>query len=140
MIAIPPTNGVVGRLLKAQHRILSPHICTPDRQAGIKVMISQIYDPADHTCTRMCNSGHQALIGDFVRHDDPHPDAADVGRRVSLTTPTCWSQEPPAAEAPISELRKHMSGSARPGSVRRPIDQKDWVSAFSRQRINAMPT
>ncbi len=74
MIGYPiPTNGVVGRLLKAQSRhalIFKP---------GFKVLISQVYDPADpHIDSDVQFGVTQALIGKFVRHDSPHPTASDV--------------------------------------------------------------
>ena len=43
------------------------------------MLISQVYDPADpHIASDVQFGVTQALLGDFVRHDGPHPDAADV--------------------------------------------------------------
>jgi catechol 1,2-dioxygenase len=83
MIGYPiPTNGIVGRLLKAQrrHPYRPAHLHTLIVKQGFKVMISQVYDPTDrHLHSDVQFGVTQALIGDFVRHDDPHPDAPDVG-------------------------------------------------------------
>jgi catechol 1,2-dioxygenase len=41
---------------------------------GFKVLISQVYDPNDpHIDTDVQFGVTKALLGDFVRHDDPHP-------------------------------------------------------------------
>ena len=77
MVGYPiPTDGVVGRLLKAQNRHpfrpahLHALICKP----GFKVLISQVYDPSDpHIDDDVQFGVTRALIGDFVRHDAPHP-------------------------------------------------------------------
>ena len=77
-----PTDGVVGRLLKAQdrHPFRPAHLHALIFKPGFKVLISQVYDPADpHIDTDVQFGVTKALIGDFVRHDEPHPTAADVG-------------------------------------------------------------
>jgi len=76
-----PTNGVVGRLLKAQsrHPYRPAHLHALIFKPGFKVLISQVYDPADpHIDSDVQFGVTKALIGDFVRHDAPHPGAADV--------------------------------------------------------------
>ncbi len=46
---------------------------------GFKVLISQVYDANDpHIESDVQFGVTKALLGDFVRHDEPHPDAADV--------------------------------------------------------------
>ena len=43
-------------------------------------MISQVYDPADpHIDSDVQFGVTKALIGDFIRNDEPHPSAADAG-------------------------------------------------------------
>ena len=43
-------------------------------------MISQVYDPADPHLDSDTQFGvTRALIGNFVRHDKPHPTEPDVG-------------------------------------------------------------
>jgi catechol 1,2-dioxygenase len=82
MVGYPiPTDGLVGRLLKAQNRHpyrpahLHALICKP----GFKVLISQVYDPTDpHIDSDVQFGVTKALLGNFVRHDGPHPSASDV--------------------------------------------------------------
>jgi catechol 1,2-dioxygenase len=82
MVGYPiPTNGVVGRLLKAQgrHPMRPAHLHALIFKPGFKVLISQVYDPRDpHIETDVQFGVTEALIGDFVRHDEPHPTAADA--------------------------------------------------------------
>jgi len=83
MIGYPiPTNGVVGRLLQQQgrHPYRPAHLHALIVKPGFKVLISQVYDPADpHIDSDVQFGVTRALIGDFVRHDEPHPTASDVG-------------------------------------------------------------
>jgi catechol 1,2-dioxygenase len=82
MVGYPiPTDGVVGRLLKLQNRhpYRPAHLHALIYKPGFKVLISQVYDPADPNIESDAQFGvTQALIGDFVRHDEPHPSASDV--------------------------------------------------------------
>ncbi len=76
-----PTNGVVGRLLKAQsrHPYRPAHLHALIFKPGFKTLISQVYDPADPNIESDAQFGvTRALIGEFVRHDEPHPTAHDV--------------------------------------------------------------
>jgi catechol 1,2-dioxygenase len=75
-----PTDGVVGRLLKSQNRhpYRPAHLHALIFKPGFKVLISQVYDPSDPNIETDAQFGvTQALIGDFVRHAQPHP--ADPG-------------------------------------------------------------
>ncbi len=82
MIGYPiPTGGVVGRLLAAQdrHPMRPAHLHALIVKPGFKVLISQVYDANDpHIESDVQFGVTKALLGDFVRHDEPHPDAADV--------------------------------------------------------------
>jgi catechol 1,2-dioxygenase len=82
MVGYPiPTDGVVGRLLKMQNRhpYRPAHLHALIYKPGFKVLISQVYDPADPNIESDAQFGvTRALIGDFVRHDQPHPANADV--------------------------------------------------------------
>ena len=76
-----PTNGVVGRLLKLQNRhpYRPAHLHALIFKPGFKVLISQVYDPADPNIDSDTQFGvTRALIGNFVRHDEPHPAASEV--------------------------------------------------------------
>jgi catechol 1,2-dioxygenase len=82
MVGYPiPTDGVVGRLLKAQNRhpYRPAHLHALIFKVGFKVLISQVYDPADpHIDSDVQFGVTKALIGNFLRHDKPHPTASDV--------------------------------------------------------------
>jgi catechol 1,2-dioxygenase len=76
-----PTNGVVGRLLELQNRhpYRPAHLHALIFKPGFKVLISQVYDPADpHIDTDVQFGVTKALIGNFVRHEEPHPTERDV--------------------------------------------------------------
>lgn len=77
MVGYPiPTDGVVGRLLKAQrrHPYRPAHLHTLIAKPGYKVLISQVYDPTDPRIDSDVQFGvTKALLGDYVRHDEPHP-------------------------------------------------------------------
>ena len=77
-----PTDGVVGRLLKLQNRhpFRPAHLHALIFKPGFKVLISQVYDPADpHIETDAQFGVTQVLIGNFVRHEEPHPSESGVG-------------------------------------------------------------
>ena len=76
-----PTDGVVGRLLKAQvrHPYRPAHLHALIFKPGFKTLISQVYDPADPNIETDTQFGvTRALLGKFVRHDEAHPTARDV--------------------------------------------------------------
>jgi catechol 1,2-dioxygenase len=75
-----PTDGVVGRLLTAQgrHSMRPAHLHALIVKQGYKVLISQVFDPSDQHIDDDVQFGvTQALVGEFVKHDEPnlaHPD------------------------------------------------------------------
>ncbi|MCP4563878.1 MAG: catechol 1,2-dioxygenase [Bosea sp.] len=77
MVGYPiPTDGVVGRLLEAQdrHPMRPAHLHALIFKPGFKVLISQVYDANDpHIESDVQFGVTKALLGDFVRHDEPHP-------------------------------------------------------------------
>lgn len=83
MVGYPiPTDGVVGRLLKAQgrHPMRPAHLHALIFKPGFKVLISQVYDANDPYIESDVQFGvTKALLGDFVRHDEPHPAEPGVG-------------------------------------------------------------
>lgn len=83
MVGYPiPTNGVVGRLLKAQgrHPYRPAHLHALIFKEGFKTLISQVFDPTDpHIADDVQFGVTEALMGDFVRHDEPDPDHGDAG-------------------------------------------------------------
>ncbi|WID99842.1 dioxygenase (plasmid) [Bosea vestrisii] len=84
MVGYPiPTDGVVGRLLKAQrrHPMRPAHLHALIFKPGFKVLISQVYDPNDpHIDSDVQFGVTRSLIGDFVRHEEPHREQPDVTR------------------------------------------------------------
>lgn len=82
MVGYPiPTDGVVGRLLKAQgrHPYRPAHLHALIFKQGYKTLISQVFDPSDPNIDSDVQFGvTAALTGNFVRHDEPHPSASDV--------------------------------------------------------------
>jgi catechol 1,2-dioxygenase len=71
-----PTDGVVGRLLQAQgrHPYRPAHLHALIVKPGFKVLISQVYDRRDpHIDSDVQFGVTKALLGDFIRHDKPHP-------------------------------------------------------------------
>ena len=86
MVGYPiPTDGVVGRLLRAQDRppYRPAHLHALIVKPGFKVLISQVYDPTDpHLESDVQFGVTRALVGDFVRHDEPNADYSDL--------PTPW--------------------------------------------------
>lgn len=71
-----PTDGVVGRLLAAQgrHPFRPAHLHALIAKPGFKVLVSQIYDPADpHIDSDVQFGVTEATTGNYLRHDEPHP-------------------------------------------------------------------
>jgi catechol 1,2-dioxygenase len=71
-----PTNGLVGRLLLAQdrHPYRPAHLHALIFKHGFKVLISQVYDPTDPNIDTDVQFGvTEATLGNYVRHDEPHP-------------------------------------------------------------------
>ena len=77
MVGYPiPTDGVVGRLLRAQgrHPFRPAHLHALIVKQGFKVLISQVYDPADpHIDSDVQFAVTRALMGEYVRHEEQHP-------------------------------------------------------------------
>jgi catechol 1,2-dioxygenase len=76
-----PTDGVVGRLLRAQdrHPYRPAHIHALVFKEGYKTLTSQIYADDDPYLESDVQFGvTRALVGQFARHDAPHPTEPDV--------------------------------------------------------------
>ena len=76
-----PTDGLVGRLLRVQNRhpYRPAHLHALIFKPGFKVLISQVYDPADPHIDSDAQFGvTKTLLGNFVRHDESHPAERDV--------------------------------------------------------------
>ena len=76
-----PTNGVVGRLLAMQdrHPFRPAHVHALVFKDGFKTLTSQIYvDDDPYLETDVQFGVTRALIGDYRRHEEPHPTEAEV--------------------------------------------------------------
>jgi catechol 1,2-dioxygenase len=77
-----PVDTVVGRLLAAQgrHPFRPAHLHALIAKPGYKVLVSQVYDSADPNIDDDVQFGvTRATLGDFVRHQQPHPAAGEIG-------------------------------------------------------------
>ena len=76
-----PTDGVVGRLLRAQNRhpFRPAHLHALVAKEGYKTLTSQVYADDDPNLETDAQFGvTRALVGDFKRCDEPHPAEPDV--------------------------------------------------------------
>lgn len=77
-----PTDGVVGRLLRAQgrHPFRPAHLHFLVFKEGFKTLTSQVYADDDSNLETDTQFGvTRALVGRFERHGEPHPTAPDAG-------------------------------------------------------------
>jgi catechol 1,2-dioxygenase len=78
-----PTDGVVGRLLQAQNRhpYRPAHIHALVFKEGYKTLTSQVYADDDPNLDTDVQFGvTRVLVGDFRRHDKPHPAKPEIKR------------------------------------------------------------
>lgn len=102
-----PTDTVVGRLLRAQHRhpFRPAHLHVLIFKDGYKTLISQIYSSDDPRLDTDVQFGvTRALIGDLRRHDEPNPADPSAGTpwyslEITLTL------EPGAARLPRPPIK-----------------------------------
>ncbi len=76
-----PVDGPVGDLLRAQrrHNMRPAHLHFLAYKEGFKTLISQLYAPDDKYIDNDVQFGvTRHLIGNYVRHDVPHPQASEV--------------------------------------------------------------
>ncbi len=76
-----PVDGPVGDLLRAQrrHNMRPAHLHFLAYKEGFKTLISQLYAPDDKYIDNDVQFGvTRHLIGNYVRHDAPHPRASEV--------------------------------------------------------------
>jgi catechol 1,2-dioxygenase len=82
-----PTDGVVGRLLKAQgrHPYRPAHVHALIFKPGFKTQTSQVYVDNDENLETDAQFGvTRALVGNYIRHDEPHPTEDVAGPWYSL--------------------------------------------------------
>jgi len=76
-----PVDGVVGQLLAAQkrHPFRPAHVHSLIFKPGFKTLISQVFvKDTEYIDSDVQFGVTRALIGDFIRHDDPHPEHASL--------------------------------------------------------------
>ncbi len=102
-----PTDGVVGRLLQAQNRhpFRPAHLHALVFKAGFKTLVSQIYDPEDpHIDSDVQFGVTEAVLGDYRRHDEPHPSESEAGSPW-YSLDYCFVMEPGTAELPRPPIK-----------------------------------
>jgi catechol 1,2-dioxygenase len=102
-----PTNGVVGKLLRAQNRhpYRPAHLHALVFKPGYKTLISQVYSDDDVNLESDVQFGvTEALIGHYLRHDGAHPaDPAVSAPWYSLEF--TLAMEPGEAELPLPPIK-----------------------------------
>lgn len=102
-----PTDGVVGRLLRAQgrHPFRPAHLHALVFKAGYKTLTSQVYADDDPNLDSDVQFGvTRALVGDFQRHEEPHPTEPGVAAPW-YTLDHSFTLEPGEAKLPRPPIR-----------------------------------
>jgi catechol 1,2-dioxygenase len=101
-----PIDGPVGELVRAtrRHNYRPAHLHFMVYKPGFKTLISQIYTPDDaHIDSDVQFGVTRALIGDYVRHDEPSPELGFAGPWYSLDQR--FTLEPGEARRPAAPIR-----------------------------------
>jgi protocatechuate 3,4-dioxygenase beta subunit len=101
-----PIDGPVGELIKAtrRHNYRPAHLHFMIYKPGFKTMISQIYVPDDEHIDSDVQFGvTRALIGDYVRHEQPSAELGFVAPWYSLNQR--FILEPGEARRPVAPIR-----------------------------------
>ena len=101
-----PIDGPVGDLVRAtrRHHYRPAHLHFMIYKPGYKTMVSQIYTPDDEHIDSDVQFGvTRALIGDYVRHDEPSAEHGFAAPWYSLDQP--FVIEPGEARRPIAPIR-----------------------------------
>jgi catechol 1,2-dioxygenase len=102
-----PTTGVVGQLLNAQgrHPYRPAHLHALVFKEGFKTLTSQVYSSDDPYLETDVQFGvTRALVGDYRRHDGPHPEAPDV-EAPWYSLDYVFTLEPGEARLPIPPIK-----------------------------------
>jgi protocatechuate 3,4-dioxygenase beta subunit len=106
-----PVDGPVGELVKAtrRHNYRPAHLHFMIYKPGFKTLISQVYSPDDpHLDSDVQFGVTRALIGNFVRHDEPSPKLKFAAPWYSLDQR--FRLEPGEARRPPAPIRSKLSG------------------------------
>jgi protocatechuate 3,4-dioxygenase beta subunit len=101
-----PVDGPVGELVRAtrRHNYRPAHLHFMIYKPGYKTLISQIYAPDDEHIDSDVQFGvTRALIGDYIRHDEPSPDLGFATPWYSLDQR--FTLEPGEARRPAAPIR-----------------------------------
>jgi protocatechuate 3,4-dioxygenase beta subunit len=101
-----PVDGPVGELVRAtrRHNYRPAHLHFMIYKPGFKTLISQIYVPDDEYIDSDVQFGvTRALIGNYVRHDEPSPDFGSAIPWNSLDQR--FTLEPGEATRPVAPIR-----------------------------------
>jgi catechol 1,2-dioxygenase len=101
-----PVDGPVGALVRAtrRHNYRPAHLHFMIYKPGFKTLISQIYTPDDEHIDSDVQFGvTRALIGDYVRHDEPSPEFGLATPWYSLDQR--FTLEPGEARRPVAPIR-----------------------------------
>jgi protocatechuate 3,4-dioxygenase beta subunit len=105
-----PIDGPVGDLVRAtnRHHYRPAHLHFMINKPGFKTMISQIYVPDDERIDSDVQFGvTRALLGDYVRHDEPSAELGFAAPWYSLNQR--FTLEPGEARRPIAPIRSKAS-------------------------------
>ncbi len=108
-----PIDGPVGELVKAtrRHNWRPAHLHFMIHKPGFKTLISQIYSPDDaHLDSDVQFGVTRALIGNYVRHDEPSPEPDVATPWYSLEQR--FVMEPGEARRPAAPIRAKASATA----------------------------
>jgi protocatechuate 3,4-dioxygenase beta subunit len=105
-----PVDGPVGELVRAtrRHHYRPAHLHFMIYKPGYKTLISQIYTPDDEHIDSDVQFGvTRALIGNYVRHDEPSPELGFAAPWYSLDQR--FTLEPGEARRPAAPIRAKAS-------------------------------
>ena len=105
-----PVDGPVGELVRAtrRHNYRPAHLHFMVYKAGFKTLISQVYSPDDpHLDSDVQFGVTRALIGNYVRHDEPSSELGFAAPWYSLDQH--FTLEPGEARRPMAPIRAKAS-------------------------------
>jgi protocatechuate 3,4-dioxygenase beta subunit len=105
-----PVDGPVGELVRAtrRHNFRPAHLHFMVYKPGFKTLISQVYAPDDEHIDSDVQFGvTRALIGNYIRHDEPSPELGFATPWYSLVQR--FTLEPGEARRPAAPIRAKLS-------------------------------
>jgi protocatechuate 3,4-dioxygenase beta subunit len=106
-----PVDGPVGELVRAtrRHNYRPAHLHFMVYKSGFKTLISQVYSPDDpHIDSDVQFGVTRALIGNYVRHDEPSSELGFAAPWYSLDQH--FTLEPGEARRPMAPIRAKAPG------------------------------